>query len=115
MFLATLPQMMYPAEGANLHSHSGASRKVSTGPVPSVRRLPDGCSLIPTKLILTIQHVGPVIVSKSLIPDPSQLYIRGLKNGAVTQSCGVEYVILSPYKVVSVINPGHATNPVLVI
>lgn len=34
--------------------------------------------------------IGPVLVSPSLIPDPTKLHIRGLKNGDVMQDCGVE-------------------------
>ena len=39
--------------------------------------------------------VGPTIVSKELIPDVKNLWLRGLKNGRVMQDCGIEYV-LSP-------------------
>lgn len=35
--------------------------------------------------------IGPVLVSPSLISDPKQLHVRGLKNGEVMQDCGVEY------------------------
>lgn len=34
--------------------------------------------------------IGPVLVSKELVPDPAKLHMRGLKNGKVMQDCGVE-------------------------
>jgi 2-keto-4-pentenoate hydratase/2-oxohepta-3-ene-1,7-dioic acid hydratase in catechol pathway len=34
--------------------------------------------------------IGPVVVSKELIPDPKKLHMRGLKNGKVMQDCGIE-------------------------
>jgi 2-keto-4-pentenoate hydratase/2-oxohepta-3-ene-1,7-dioic acid hydratase in catechol pathway len=34
--------------------------------------------------------IGPTLVSPSVIPDPSQLKVRGMKNGEVLQSCGTE-------------------------
>jgi 2-keto-4-pentenoate hydratase/2-oxohepta-3-ene-1,7-dioic acid hydratase in catechol pathway len=34
--------------------------------------------------------LGPVLVSTKLIPDPTKLRIRGLKNGEVKQDCGLE-------------------------
>ncbi|CAG9988184.1 unnamed protein product [Clonostachys byssicola] len=45
--------------------------------------------------------LGPTIVSTSLIPDPSQLHIRGLKNGKVLQDCGLDDLIFSIPKIVS--------------
>lgn len=36
---------------------------------------------------------GPTLVSTSLVPDPSALHIRGLKNGKVLQDCPLEYDI----------------------
>lgn len=36
--------------------------------------------------------LGPTLVSTKLIPDPSKLRVRGLKNGRVMQDCGTEYV-----------------------
>lgn len=35
-------------------------------------------------------RTGPVLVSPELIPDPTQLRIKGLKNGKVLQDCGIE-------------------------
>lgn len=34
--------------------------------------------------------LGPVLVSKELVPDASKLQMRGLKNGKVLQNCGLE-------------------------
>lgn len=34
--------------------------------------------------------IGPVLASSKLVPDPSKLHIRGLKNGRVLQDCGIE-------------------------
>ncbi|KAI8659025.1 hypothetical protein NCS55_01181600 [Fusarium keratoplasticum] len=34
--------------------------------------------------------IGPVLVSPSVIPDPSKLHIRGLKNGKVLQDCSLD-------------------------
>ncbi|CAH0055556.1 unnamed protein product [Clonostachys solani] len=45
--------------------------------------------------------LGPTVVSKSLIPDPSKLHIRGLKNGKVLQVCGLDDLIFSIPKIVS--------------
>jgi 2-keto-4-pentenoate hydratase/2-oxohepta-3-ene-1,7-dioic acid hydratase in catechol pathway len=36
--------------------------------------------------------LGPVVVSKELVPEPGKLRLRGLKNGRVMQDCGIEYV-----------------------
>lgn len=35
--------------------------------------------------------LGPVLVSKELVPEPGKLRLRGLKNGKVMQDCGIEY------------------------
>ena len=40
--------------------------------------------------------IGPVLVSKQLVPDPAKLRLRGLKNGKVMQDCGIEYGIVIP-------------------
>ncbi|CAI6099517.1 unnamed protein product [Clonostachys chloroleuca] len=45
--------------------------------------------------------LGPTVVSKSLISDPSKLHIRGLKNGKVLQDCGLDDLIFSIPKIVS--------------
>ncbi|CAK7229865.1 hypothetical protein SBRCBS47491_007392 [Sporothrix bragantina] len=45
--------------------------------------------------------IGPVLVSKELIPDPAKLSLRGLKNGTVLQECGINDLIFSVPKIVS--------------
>ncbi|KAK7186466.1 homoprotocatechuate catabolism bifunctional isomerase/decarboxylase [Paraphaeosphaeria sporulosa] len=50
--------------------------------------------------------IGPTIVSKSLIPDPSTLRIRGLKNGDVKQDCGTDDLIFSIAKLISFLSQG---------
>ncbi|KAK7432755.1 hypothetical protein QQZ08_000615 [Neonectria magnoliae] len=45
--------------------------------------------------------IGPTLVLKSLIPDPSKLWIKGLKNGTVLQDCGIHDLIFSVPKLVS--------------
>lgn len=39
--------------------------------------------------------VGPVLVGTGLVPDPSRLRIRGLKNGRALQESGLECVLVS--------------------
>ncbi|KAK8112026.1 uncharacterized protein PG998_008483 [Apiospora kogelbergensis] len=50
--------------------------------------------------------IGPTLVSKSLIPDPSKLRIRGLKNGDVMQDCQTDDLIFSIGKIVSFLSQG---------
>ena len=38
--------------------------------------------------------IGPVLVSKELIPEVGKLHMRGMKNGKVMQDSGIEYVYL---------------------
>ncbi|TID19329.1 emb [Venturia nashicola] len=45
--------------------------------------------------------IGPVLVSPSLIPNPSALHIRGLKNKEVMQDCGIDELIFGIPKLVS--------------
>ncbi|KAJ4201364.1 hypothetical protein NW759_015681 [Fusarium solani] len=45
--------------------------------------------------------LGPVVVSTSVIPDISSLWLRGLKNGKVLQDCGINDLIFSVPKLVS--------------
>lgn len=47
--------------------------------------------------------IGPTIVSTSAIPDPSQLHIRGLKNGNVMQDSPLRLVL--QYSFSSFANP----------
>ena len=37
--------------------------------------------------------IGPAVVSPRGIPDPSKLYLKGLKNGKVMQESGLECVL----------------------
>ncbi|KAH6679398.1 hypothetical protein B0J14DRAFT_473007, partial [Halenospora varia] len=50
--------------------------------------------------------IGPVLVSKELIPDPAKLHMRGLKNGKVMQDCGIDDLIFSVPKIVSFLSQG---------
>ena len=34
--------------------------------------------------------IGPVVVSRELVPDVRKLRMRGLKNGKAMQDCGIE-------------------------
>ena len=45
--------------------------------------------------------IGPVLVSQSLIPDPSKLHVRGLKNSEALQDCGTDDLIFSIPKLIS--------------
>jgi len=50
--------------------------------------------------------IGPVLVSKELIPDVGKLKMRGLKNGRVLQDCGIDDLIFSVPKIVSFLSQG---------
>lgn len=50
--------------------------------------------------------IGPTLVSPSLIPDPSKLHVRGLKNGDVLQDCGTDDLIFSIPKLISCLSQG---------
>ncbi|KAI1863412.1 uncharacterized protein JN550_009523 [Neoarthrinium moseri] len=50
--------------------------------------------------------IGPVLASKSAIPDPSKLKLQGSKNGEVLQSCGLDDLIFSIPKLLSFISQG---------
>ena len=55
--------------------------------------MPNRYVVLITNLKIGIDElVGPVIVSKELIPDPAKLKLKGYKNGKVMQDCGCEYV-----------------------
>ncbi|KAJ0385644.1 hypothetical protein COL922a_005969 [Colletotrichum nupharicola] len=45
--------------------------------------------------------LGPTLVSKSLIPDPAKLQMRGLRNGKVLQESGIDDLIFSIPKIIS--------------
>jgi len=50
--------------------------------------------------------IGPCLVSPELIPDPSQLRVRGLKNGEVLQDCGTDDLIFNIPKLISFLSQG---------
>ncbi|KAF4626666.1 hypothetical protein G7Y89_g11489 [Cudoniella acicularis] len=59
--------------------------------------------------------IGPVIVSKELIPDPTKLKMRGLKNGKVMQESGIDDLIFSVPKIVSFLSQGTTLQPGTII
>lgn len=59
--------------------------------------------------------IGPLIVSKELIPDPGMLKLRGLKNGRVLQECGCDDLIFSVPKIVSFLSQGTTLLPGTII
>ncbi|KAG4412211.1 hypothetical protein IFR04_014650 [Cadophora malorum] len=59
--------------------------------------------------------IGPVLVSKELIPDVGKLKLRGLKNGKVMQDCGLDDLIFSVPKIVSFLSQGTTLNPGTII
>ncbi|KAF7861929.1 hypothetical protein EAF04_007810 [Stromatinia cepivora] len=56
--------------------------------------------------------IGPVLVSTKLIPDPSKLRVKGLKNGKVMQYCGTEYEYLIPFLSCKLANNSDLIFPV---
>ncbi|KAL1897844.1 hypothetical protein Sste5346_003696 [Sporothrix stenoceras] len=50
--------------------------------------------------------IGPVLVSKELIPDAAKLTLRGLKNGTILQDCGINDLIFNIPKIVSFLSQG---------
>ncbi|KAH8599295.1 hypothetical protein B0O99DRAFT_649892 [Bisporella sp. PMI_857] len=59
--------------------------------------------------------IGPVLASTKLVPDPSKLHIRGLKNGKLLQDCGTDDLIFSIPKIVSVLSQGTTLQPGTII
>ncbi|EXJ94416.1 hypothetical protein A1O1_02810 [Capronia coronata CBS 617.96] len=55
--------------------------------------------------------IGPALVSPSLIPDPSKLHVRGLKNGEVLQDCGTDDLIFSVPKLISFLSQSTTLPP----
>jgi 2-keto-4-pentenoate hydratase/2-oxohepta-3-ene-1,7-dioic acid hydratase in catechol pathway len=56
--------------------------------------------------------IGPTLVSPALIPDPSKLHVRGIKNGdQVLQDCGTDDLIFSVPKLVSFLSQGTTLKP----
>ncbi|KAI9172763.1 fumarylacetoacetate hydrolase family protein [Paramyrothecium foliicola] len=64
---------------------------------------------------LIMENVGPVIVSKQLVPNPSQLHIRGLKNSVTMQSCGIDDLIFSIPEIISFLSQSTTLRPGTVI
>jgi 2-keto-4-pentenoate hydratase/2-oxohepta-3-ene-1,7-dioic acid hydratase in catechol pathway len=50
--------------------------------------------------------IGPVLVSKRLVPDVGKLRLRGLKNGKVVQDSGLTDLIFSVEQIVSFLSQG---------
>jgi 2-keto-4-pentenoate hydratase/2-oxohepta-3-ene-1,7-dioic acid hydratase in catechol pathway len=59
--------------------------------------------------------IGPTIVSKELIPDPSALHVRGIKNGVVLQDSGVDDLIFAVPKIISFLSQSTTLRPGTVI
>ncbi|KAJ4249468.1 hypothetical protein NW762_012324 [Fusarium torreyae] len=59
--------------------------------------------------------LGPTLALKSLIPDPSKLYMRGIKNGEVYQASGTDDLIFSVPKIISWLSQGTTLPPGTVI
>ncbi|CZR43959.1 uncharacterized protein FPRO_13767 [Fusarium proliferatum ET1] len=59
--------------------------------------------------------IGPVIVSKSLIPDPHKLNVRGLKNGQVLQESSTDDLIFNVPKIISFLSQSTTLKPGTVI
>ncbi|KAF4333207.1 fumarylacetoacetate hydrolase [Fusarium beomiforme] len=45
--------------------------------------------------------LGPTLVSREAIPDPSMLQLRGMRNGQVVQNCGIDDLIFNVPQIVS--------------
>ncbi|KAK0383018.1 hypothetical protein NLU13_8934 [Sarocladium strictum] len=50
--------------------------------------------------------IGPLIVSKTLVPDPSKLHVRGKLNDTVMQDCSLDDLIFSVPEIVSFLSQG---------
>jgi len=50
--------------------------------------------------------IGPAIVSPAVIPDPSKLHMRGIKNGKVMQESGLDDLIFGVPKLISFLSQG---------
>ncbi|KAF5561776.1 bifunctional 4-hydroxyphenylacetate degradation enzyme [Fusarium phyllophilum] len=59
--------------------------------------------------------LGPTLVLKSLITDPTKLHMRGLKNGEVYQESGTDDLIFSVPKIISWLSQGTTLPPGTVI
>ncbi|EMT70410.1 homoprotocatechuate catabolism bifunctional isomerase/decarboxylase [Fusarium oxysporum II5] len=45
--------------------------------------------------------LGPTLVSRDAIPDPSRLKLRGIRNGQLVQDCGIDDLIFNAPQIVS--------------
>ncbi|OCL03722.1 hypothetical protein AOQ84DRAFT_347275 [Glonium stellatum] len=59
--------------------------------------------------------IGPTLVSPRMLPDPSKLRLRGLKNGEVLQDCGTDDLIFGVPKLVSFLSQGTTLPPGTII
>jgi 2-keto-4-pentenoate hydratase/2-oxohepta-3-ene-1,7-dioic acid hydratase in catechol pathway len=59
--------------------------------------------------------LGPLLVSPSLIPDPSKLRVKGSKNGQLLQDCGTDDLIFSIPKLISFLSQSTTLSPGTVI
>ncbi|EWG55842.1 hypothetical protein FVEG_13784 [Fusarium verticillioides 7600] len=59
--------------------------------------------------------IGPVIVSKSLIPDPQQLTVRGVLNGKVMQEGSTDDLIFNVPKIVNFLSQSTTMKPGTII
>ncbi|KAJ4321651.1 hypothetical protein N0V84_005204 [Fusarium piperis] len=59
--------------------------------------------------------LGPTLVLKSLIPDPSKLYLRGIKNNEVVQESGIDDLIFNIPQIVSWLSQSTTLPPGTVI
>ncbi|KAI9719484.1 MAG: hypothetical protein M1828_006191 [Chrysothrix sp. TS-e1954] len=59
--------------------------------------------------------LGPTLVFPSLIPDPKNLKIRGLRNGEVMQDCGLDDLIFDVPKLISFMSQSTTLLPGTVI
>lgn len=50
--------------------------------------------------------LGPVVVSKALVPEPEKLRLRGVLNGEVVQDCGVDDLVLGVPQLVTFLSQG---------
>jgi len=55
--------------------------------------------------------IGPTLVSTKMVPDPTRLKVKGLKNGKKMQDCGVDDLIFSIPKIISFLSMGTTLMP----
>ncbi|KAH8916254.1 hypothetical protein BT69DRAFT_1228728 [Atractiella rhizophila] len=59
--------------------------------------------------------LGPTLVSPSRIPDPSKLFLQGIKNGKVMQESGLDDLIFSIPQIIAFLSKGTTLLPGTVI